>query len=636
MKPLQWKPSLLLSLVFAFVLSIIVLPARAMSPAGLTDPAELEAFLDGAILSQMDANHVPGVVVSVVKDGELFLAKGYGYADLDQGVPVDPERTLFRPGSVSKLFVWTAVMQQVEAGNLSLDTDVNEYLDFAIPDTYPEPITLRHLMAHTAGFEDSSRATFGLSADGMRPLGEHLAAELPARVYPPGVIGAYSNYGTSLAGYIVERVSGMPFDRYIEQHIFAPLGMERSTFAQPLPDSLSADMSGGYNYTGGQYHRGGFEYIFDVPAGGLSAPATDMARFMIAHLQNGRYGDAQILQESTAALMHSRHYAEDPRLTGMAHGFLESMTNGRRVISHGGDTLLFHTGLYLMPEENVGLYIATNGTGGAPVSDTVWRAFMNRYFPAAAAGASEQPADFAERIAPYLGSYYLSRSNQTGIEKVLGLTTPISLSLNNDGYVVLSFAGEPTQFVEVEPGLLQERYNPDSRMVYRTDDDGQHLLLMPLPFNFVKLPWYGAQSLHYLILGLGVLLFLGAIIGWFVGFFSNRDNREPQSRWGRPARLAAALFGVLFVVFLVGFSLVFMTPDPAYGVPAVFFGFTPLVNGLLVLPVILLILVVIMVVFSVVIWRNKIWRASGRIYYSLLTVVALALVWVLAYWNLLL
>lgn len=636
MKPLPWKPSLLLSLVFAFVLSIIVLPARAMSPAGLTDPAELEAFLDGVILSQMDANHVPGVVVSVVKDGELFLAKGYGYADLDQGVPVDPERTLFRPGSVSKLFVWTAVMQQVEAGNLSLDTDVNEYLDFTIPDTYPEPITLHHLMAHAAGFEDSNLESSRLSAEDMRPLGEYLAAELPARVYAPGAIGAYSNYGTSLAGYIVERVSGVPFEQYIEQHIFTPLGMEHSTFAQPLPDGLSADMSGGYNYTGGQYYRGGFEYFLDTPAGGLSAPATDMARFMIAHLQNGRYDDAQILQESTAELMHSQHYAEHPRLDGMAHGFMESTTNGRRVISHGGDSFLFHTGLYLLPEENVGFYISTNSVGGTGVSDTVWRAFIDRYFPAAVASVPEQPADFAERIAPYLGSYYLSRSNETGIEKVINLASPISLGLNSDGYAVLNLAGDAIQLVEVEPGLLQERYNPDSRMAFRTNDDGQRVVLMPMPFNFIKLPWYGAQSLHYLILGLGALLFVGTIIGWFVGFVSNRDNREPQSRWGRPARLAAALFGVLLVVFLVVFASVLMTTDPAYGVPAVFFGLTPLVNGLLVLPVILLILAVIMVIFSVLIWRNKTWRAGGRVYYNLLTVVALALVWVLAYWNLLL
>src|SRR5512141_299574 len=123
-------------------------------PLGPTDPAEMEAFIDKLLKHEMDENHIAGAAVAVVKDGKLFFTKGYGYADLENKIPVDPEQTIFRIGSVSKTFTWTAVMQLVEQGKLDLDADVNTYLDGRIPATYPQPITLKHLLTHTAGFED--------------------------------------------------------------------------------------------------------------------------------------------------------------------------------------------------------------------------------------------------------------------------------------------------------------------------------------------------------------------------------------------------------------------------------------------------------------------------------------------------
>ncbi|MBL8055218.1 MAG: serine hydrolase, partial [Anaerolineales bacterium] len=285
-------------LVLSFTLAR---PAHAQAPAaGPSDPAEVEAFLDGLLRAEMDEHHVPGAVVVVVRAGAVLSAKGYGYADVEARTPVDPARTLFRPGSVSKLFTWTAVMQLVEQGRLDLDADVNAYLDFAIPATYAEPITLKHLLTHTAGFEDKGDGLFKLKPDEIPTLDAYLKANLPARVFPPGQIGAYSNYGTALAGYIVERVSGQPFAEYVEQHIFAPLGMAQATFRQPLPATLAPDMAGGYNYVDGGYVRGGFEYVTGYPAGALSAAGLDLAKFMIAHLQDGQLGEARLLEAETA------------------------------------------------------------------------------------------------------------------------------------------------------------------------------------------------------------------------------------------------------------------------------------------------------------------------------------------------
>jgi len=636
MKVRQRNYLFLLPWLMVAMLLLTVRPAAAQSSPGPTNPVELETFLDGLMTAQMKTNHVAGAVITVVKDGELFFSRGYGYADLEQQIPVDPARSLFRPGSVSKLFVWTAVMQQVEQGNLALDTDVNEYLDFTIPDTYPEPITLNHLLTHTPGFEDMGQDLFKLSAAEMNPLDEYLKTHIPARVFAPGEIGAYSNYGTALAGYIVERVSGLPFAEYVEQSIFAPLDMEHSTFRQPLPDNLAPDMAKGYNFSHGEYLEGGFEYVQAYPAGSMSAAAIDLARFMIAHLQNGRYGETRILQETTAQQMHQQLFTHDPRLDGMAYGFFENTVNGLRIISHGGDTILFHTGLFLIPEQNVGLFISTNSVGGAVMGEPVMKAFLDRYYPAEVTNSPHPPADFAARITSYLGSYTMARSNQTTFEKILGLTTPINASLNEAGYLVFSFAGEVTQYVEIEPGLLQDRYEPANQMVYRTNEAGQRVLLPAAPFAFIKTPWYGAAALHNLLLIGGLLLFLGTMISWLGAFISDWRKREPQPVIGWLARLVATLFGLFFVLFVVGFLGLLLDIDPAYGVPNVFFTTPTLLNTLMVLPIFMLITALAMPVFTVLAWKNGVWQWRCRVHYTLLTLVALALVWVMVYWNFLL
>src|SRR5215210_596374 len=233
-------------------------PDRNVSTAqpqqqGPTDPAEMEAFLDKELGKEMQKHHIAGAAVSVVKDGKLFFAKGYGDADLKKGVPVDPERTTFRTGSVTKLLTWTAVMQLAEQGKLDLNADINTYLDFRIPDTYPQPITLKDLMTHTAGFEDLYYERLAKDPDDLLPPREWLISHMPARVRPPGDVAAYSSYGTALAGYIVARVSGEPYDHYIQEHILNPLGMVHTTAKPSMPPNIRAHTSVGYVYEDGSF-----------------------------------------------------------------------------------------------------------------------------------------------------------------------------------------------------------------------------------------------------------------------------------------------------------------------------------------------------------------------------------------------
>jgi CubicO group peptidase (beta-lactamase class C family) len=326
------------------------------------ESADLETFVDGIMAAELKAGKIAGATFVFVKDGSILLAKGYGYADVKMRKPVVAEETLFRPGSVSKLFVWTAVMQLLEQGKLDLNADVNTYLKkFQIPATFPEPITIAHLMEHTPGFEEVFRDMGARTPKDLIPLEDYLAANIPKRVYPPGKIAAYSNYGTALAGYIVEVVSGMPFEAYVEDHIFRPLGMTMSTFREPLPSHLERFMSVGYSAEKGILKAEDFELINGLyPAGSLSSTAADMAKFMIAHLQNGRFGEVRILQEETARLMHAQLFSHDPRLDGNAHGFWEKRLNGVRMIEHGGDTIYFHSQLVLFPEHNLGMFVSLN------------------------------------------------------------------------------------------------------------------------------------------------------------------------------------------------------------------------------------------------------------------------------------
>jgi CubicO group peptidase (beta-lactamase class C family) len=205
---------------------------------------DLEAFLDGIVPLQLERDDIAGATIAVVKDGKLLFAKGYGYADYKNKKPVSADETLFRPGSSGKLFTWTAVMQLVEQGKLDLDRDVNTYLDFKIPDAFGQAITLKNLLTHTPGFEEQIKDLFSVGSESPN-LGAYLKTHIPKRIYPPGTVPAYSNYGAALAGYIVERVSGHPFNEYIEENIFKPLGMTHSTIVQPLPATLSPYMSTG-------------------------------------------------------------------------------------------------------------------------------------------------------------------------------------------------------------------------------------------------------------------------------------------------------------------------------------------------------------------------------------------------------
>lgn len=248
------------------VLSFTAIMAACLltSPAGAQDKAlGFERFADSLMTAQLAKQHIPGATLAVVREGRIVFARGYGYADLERRTPVDAERTMFRVASVSKLLTATAAMQLVEQGRLDLHADVNEYLGlFKVPPTYPRPVTLFDLLTHTAGFDESNIARKAHRPSDVKPLGDYLARRLPSRVRPPGELICYSNHGMSLAGYLVEVTSGLPFEQYMKERVFTTLGMAHSSF-KLVPDSI-ADLAAGYE--GSSAHRQSPDYTMTIPA----------------------------------------------------------------------------------------------------------------------------------------------------------------------------------------------------------------------------------------------------------------------------------------------------------------------------------------------------------------------------------
>ena len=450
--------------------------------SGPVDPQELEGFLDGIITAQLSAYHLPGATVAVVKDSDLLFSKGYGYSNIEEQIPVVADQTLFRPGSITKLFTWTAIMQLVEQGKLDLNANVNVYLNgFQIPDTYPRPITLANLLTHTSGLEDRGEGLYVRVPEDMQPLSDYASRYLPTRIRPPGEMMGYSNYGAGLAGYIIESVSGLPYEKYIEENILIPLGMTHSTMLQPPPTDLAMSLAQGYKYVNGTYLPIK-EWIQATSTGALSATATDIAKFMIAHLQNGCYRDECILEESTARDMHTRHFAQDPRAGGWTYGFMEMELNGRRILWHGGATLYFHSALFLLPDENTGLFVSYNSQGGMPAHEALIRAFMDRYYPVPKPPLLHPSTDFTAHSNRFIGIYRGSNhQNETGLEKMMSLSSEIPVTLTSAGTlktVGLGF-GWPAftpvfQWVQTEEPLVFRRLDGGENSHFSGRRGGKH------------------------------------------------------------------------------------------------------------------------------------------------------------------
>lgn len=549
-------------------LADVAAPVSADRPASALTKTDVDAWLDGFFPNALTRGDIPGAVVVIVKDGSVLTQRGYGYADVAARTPMDPQHTLLRVGSVSKLFTWTALMQLVERGKVALDADVNTYLDFQIPARDGKSITVRDLMTHTPGFEEQMKYAVAYDPATAQPFEKILKHWTPQRIFAPGTMPAYSNYAAALAGYIVQRVSGMAFDDYMDARLLGPLEMTSSSFRQPLPAGLQARMAKGY--TAGSAAERPFEIVGLAPAGALSAPATDIAKFMIAHLQQGRFGDAVILQPQTARQMHSTPLTILPRVDRMLLGFCEANYKGRRVIAHGGDTQWFHSELRLFIDDGIGVYVAFNSMGkdlaAIELRSALFKQFADRYLPVPGwtAGPGVDPSTALDHARLIAGRYTNSRRSESSFMSLLNLVGSLEVTDRGNGAIgvsmVRSASGVPLRWREVEPFVWQ--LEGSHRLLSAELREGKVVRLAfdeISPFMMFERPpgWKGAWLLPTFLVALIALL--ATAIAWPVSVLSRRYYGVSYSaprldvhahRWLRVAATATVLMWVAWAATL--------------------------------------------------------------------------------------
>jgi CubicO group peptidase (beta-lactamase class C family) len=600
-------------------------PAPELSAAGL------EAFFDPLLTEQLEKYKIAGTVISVVKDGQIVFAKGYGYADIAGNRPMTADTTPVRPGSISKLFTGIAVMQLAEQGKLDLDRAVNDYLDFHIPT--PEdgvPVTLRRLLTHRAGFEEHGKNLF--SANPVpQPLGQFLAQSQPLRLFPHGDVSAYSNYGMALAGYIVERVSGEPFADYVERHILEPLAMAHSTFRQPLPESLAPLAAKSYRRAD-QPPLPFFETIVAAPAGALSATASDMGRFMSALLNDGALDDARVLSRESLAAMMAPQLKTPAGNMGLV--FYETKREGMTFIGHDGGTMGFYSQLLLSPQKRFGLFVSYDGYhgGGAGAARDLLKAVVGRYFPQKPSSPDGADANIAQWAA---GVYQTSRRADSTLLRLTAFGSQILIRGHADGSLTLHSAlwtydkGLPLR--RIGPHLYD---NPRLGEISFEERPGQSARAhWGAVWEYERVPWWIDARFLFPAVTASVAVCVLTLLGWPIAAIWRRRkgrsfNNNPVIRWGYLAgRLVAALqfavvaaTSILFVAGTRDFTILGDALDPAL--------------------LILYALAWLSVAASIpsiwaawLFWRQRVRGLGTRLHQTLLAASAVTLAWFFVAWR---
>ena len=606
---------------------------------------EMADFLHRQMLDYTSSNHIPNAAVAMVTADRMVLLQGYGYVDTDSLVPVNPDRHLFRTGSVSKIFTWTAILQLYEKGLVDLDVDVSVYLDIDLRHKIlykgkdPSPITLRHLLTHTAGYEDVLEGLFSFNP--QPSLKEQLLNKVPARIYPPGKVMAYSNWGTSLAGYIVECVSGMRFEEYVKQHIFMPLGMNGSSFEQPLDIVLEKRMVTASRWVDGEFHAGNFEHM-PAPAGGLSTTPFDMALLLQAHLNSGRNAFGRILGESTMNMMHTQQFTFHPLLTGMTYGLIELNVNGHRIISHSGSSTIFDSGFYILPDKGIGLFFAYSG-GDWSGHAHILHNFVSKFFSTKDIRYKDHNPLMEVSLADLQGEYHQSRSMRTSSDRILNLMIG-SLHLKAAGDKELSFNlyGMDYSYNEVKPGMyksnkVNQNY-PFGFMEYllvTKAPDGRLMLVADGPMTFIKTRWYertltaGLVFITTLFMALMSLLFFGFRV-IFRRFKKSLSPFKGSLLWGNRLIIAHAATLLFTIILFMANS----APNPAHRLPDSFFNPNPVLDAIIATGMMLVgIFGALLLVSTVRVWLKGYRPPLLKVYQSLYALVALGVSWLFYVYN---
>lgn len=615
------------------VLSLYQIQVSAEPVYRTDDKSGAATFFDPLFKDIMEKYHIPGMSFVMVQNSDVVYEKGYGFADIGKKTPVDPENTCFFIGSVGKVFTATAVMQLYEQGLIKLDDDVNKYLgDFKIKTPDGRPVTVANLLTHTGGFDESN---IGIAAENEKeivPLGTYLAGHMPPCIRTPGETYCYSNYGMALAGYLVERISGLPFNSYIEKEILEPLDMQRSSsgYAQ----NTSSNMAQGYIYSNGKLIPSKRDILNISPAAPIYAAAGDIAHFMAAQLQDGTYNGVRILKQDTLREMQTQHFTYDKNLPGIAYGFHERYENNLRALEHTGGWTGFTSYLFLLPEQKTGFFLTFNvgdGINGGNALDEVAGKFLDHYYPEE---NKSEPVNSNTVLKTDLdrltGTYRFIQYGHDNIEKISSLLSQYKINVNSNGTLEFSSASSNTHynFVEVEP-LLFKGIDKNGLMLFKVDGNNRITGMTIGLSKFEKLSWYETVSFQMIASAIFILVFFIGFILWLVGIILQNIRKKTSFRHGRPVRLFSGITCGLNLVFLIGFVITFLQLQ-SIGI----YGLPEYVTLLFVIPFISIVLAVTSAIFIIIAWLHRNGDTIWRIYHSFIAFISLMFIPFLLYWNL--
>jgi CubicO group peptidase (beta-lactamase class C family) len=594
------------------------------------DPEELENFLDKFIPENMERSHVPGLVIVVVQGDKVLVSKGYGYADLENEIPMTP-RTALRAGSVSKSLTATAVIQLVEQGVLDLDSPVSDYItDLDLEDEFGPASTVSQLLNHTGGYADTLVYSHSPDYQHWEPLGDVLRADLPQRAFPPGLVSSYSDWNFSLLGYGIGSTKDKPYEAAIADLLLKPLGMENSTYFQPLPDEIYKNLAVGYgwNYERASYEIVPHDFVRMSPGVVLVTNGEDMGAYMRALLNGGSLNGNRILKEETLALLLERQSAAHPYSRGNTYAFTELTVSDRKVLYKDGNGIGFSSRVILMPDQDLGIFVSTNhrnlGEGmwvteaAVMATRTLTTEILENFVPASNIEIPDvQPLpDRADHIKQYVGHYQKAGISRSDFFKLEGLLDNVDVKNYGDGTLRI---GSGT-YVEVEPLVFQNIEYPTSFVIFVENQQGEvEFLTYGGTGSYQKVPWHQSKNVQIVLLGIVTLVSLSMLIIWPL------KRNGPWLAW---------VVSLLNLCFITGVGLLFV---PSITDLLIFFKSIPVsVKVLFALPWIIGLLSLSLPVFLARMWKDGNVSWWTKTHYLLALFSAILTVWLASFWNLML
>lgn len=591
---------------------------------GAINSKNLEAFLDRYVPQKMEEAHVPGLVITIVNKRKVILSRGYGHADLDNKTPMT-SRSNLRVGSVSKPVLATAILKLVEQGSITLDVPVSEYLsDFNFKDRLGPAATIAQLLNHTGGYPDTVVKSHTPSIKGWDPLHSVLAADLPPRTIPPGIVMAYSSWDYALLGYVIEKVTGMPYGDAVSKLLFEPLGMTHTTYSQPLPQKIQLNLANGYFYTGkGQYQNVPYDFVRLSPGVALVTNGEDMGRYMISLLNGGKIEGVKVLKTKTMSGVFERQVSAHAASRGRSYVFPETTIAGRNAFYHDGNGIGFYTKLVLFPQHDMGLFLSINHrvfnkkmmlTPAARMMKTLSVEIVKKTIPESISG---QPVlnplpDAKNRIDRYVGQYHLAQISPVDFFKAQAFVDNVTVRNNGDGTLKIGSGN----YIEVEPLLFQNLKLPDFFVVFIEDGRGKvEYLSFGGTGSYKKSEWYQSTGFSIVLVGLVTFVFLSVLVIWPI---------KRHLHW------IAFIISVLSLMFVIGVALIFSGMIDM----VLFFKRIPLqVYLLFSLPWISGTLTLGLLLFLFKHWRRTISPWWVRLHHLSVTIASLALFWFANFWN---